>query len=61
MNTEKRRYFRPLRKTYRPWKPPVHESLKMTKKVSPTPAKKRPHDAEWTAEEWDRIWRSASE
>lgn len=61
MTNKKRRYFRPLRKTFRPWQPPSPDSLKKTENVSPAADEKRADDPEWTADEWDRIWRSASE
>jgi hypothetical protein len=54
------RYFRALRKTYQPWRPPAPGSLKTTDDSS-SASKRGADDVEWTAEEWDRIWRSASE
>ena len=60
MTNKKRRYFRPLRKTYQPWQPPSSDSLKKNEDVSPA-NEKQDADPTWTAEEWDRIWRSASE
>jgi hypothetical protein len=61
MENKKRRYFRPLCKTYRPWQSPVHKSLENPVDLSRAANKKGADDTEWTAEEWDRIWRSASE
>ena len=42
MENKKRRYFRPLRKTYRPWQPPVHKSLENTVDLPGLPTKREP-------------------
>lgn len=58
MNKNKRRYFRPVRKSYRPLQPRLDP--KRVKDISPNVEPEHTDDREWTNEEWERIWLSTS-
>lgn len=58
MKKKKRHYFRPLRKTYRPWQAPLDPEMVDDFSLEEEPV--NAEDLEWTAEEWERIWRNTS-